>query len=95
MLETLTSDQQLLVIAFFVGILVFTAIGLQLRKGRSKGESERREVKDPPEDSPFIQLVARVNAIENEQHTMKRDIKNLRVFKSMAQKEEAKSGGTT
>jgi hypothetical protein len=107
MLETLTADQRFLIILFSIGIFVFTAIGLQLRKGRPKGDEQsmRREVEsferkqpkeqDPPEDSPFIQLVARVNAIENEQHTMKRDIKNLRVFKSMAQEEEAKPGGTT
>ena len=46
--------------------------------------------KEPMEDSPFIQLVARVNSIENEQHQMKKDIKGLRVFKRMIPEEEAK-----
>lgn len=55
-------------------------------------EQELPTMIDPPEESSFIQLVARVNGIENELPKMKKDIEQIRVFKTMCPqpKEEAK-----
>lgn len=47
---------------------------------------------DDPPDPPFIQLVARVNGIENEQLKMRKDIESIRNFAKLTgpQKEEEK-----
>lgn len=96
--ETLTIDERLLISLFLVGLFVFVAVALLIRKtpkgdgdGKVRRAVEDFERQDPPGDSPFIQLVARVNAVESEQHKMRKDIERIRIFKEAPkpQKEEA------
>ena len=89
--------QLLLIILFLLGIVVFGTIAMKLRKApktdgkiRRAVEDFERQKQDPPGDSQFIQLVAKVNAIENEQKQMRQDIKGLRIFKSTLPQEETK-----
>jgi len=98
MFETLTDEQILLFFFALIGLIVFAVVALRIGRGpknlvdqkivRKKVEEFERSAHDPdpPGDSPFIQLMARVDAIEKDLPSLRRDIESIRNFANLLEK---------
>ena len=84
----------------YVVLSIFVEAGLALLGyvyQKQKLQPQKIEVPKPPgeqdapsEESSFIGLTARVNTLETEQHEMRRDIEQIRIFKTLCPQSETK-----
>ena len=103
MFETLTDEQILLFFLALIGLIVFAIVALRIgrtpKSSKEDPHQTRKKVEefermaqdpDPPGDSPFIKLIARVDAVEKELPNLKREIENIRNFAKLlgSQKEK-------
>jgi len=101
MFETLTDEQILLFSLALFGLIIFAVVALRIGRGpKNSGDQKtvRKKVEefersahsthdpDPPGDSPFIQLMARVDAIEKDLPSLRRDIESIRNFANLLEK---------